>query len=721
MNHVGYTLAQPRTAGLLAAVIILASAAGAALAQSVVINGVPLVTSRSPVMARGSMLLPMRDVFEALNSEVKWFPAEQKVMATRGNTVIQLWLGRRTATINGTQVPLAAAPILIGGSTYVPLRFPAEAFGGNVTWDGRTSTAYIDIPPVGQGPEPPQPPQPPEPPQPPAEKSVEGTVTQVFLAANPSILVQTSGTGGMQIIQLGADTVITRNLYGDPPRTAVVGDLLPGDLVQASVRADGVASKLAASYGEKDAKVVARAGNTLLLDDGTALGISINVKVYDSAGKETELGALVEGMQIRLRYEPLSKMIWEIRLLAPIAPPPPTGTPEIFNVGLISPTSAVRQGDQIVLQLRGTAGGQATVTIAKVAKNLALQEVQLGTYQAPFDIPPGIEVGNATIVGNLTVGGKRAAQATSPTRLTIDSTPPVISGMKPQQGETLDNTSPTIAMSYGDPQGSGIDTSSVKLWVNRQEVTAEANVGPNAVSYNAQNLPAGQVRVDALVKDLAGNEASTHWTFTVASPRAAIITAAWHDAQKTLVAGEVLTVFMRVAQAGGTATFDVANLRQSIPMSRAQGQTLYQGTYTVQAGDRATDAVVTVHYRDQQGREASMAATTPVSINANLPNELRITQPQGNTAVGDRLVVRGAAPPDSSVRVTISYRAKFVISITGQIYRDVVQVDDQGVWQTPEIDPQVPLFGKANEYTVLAELLGQDGTVTAQQQIKLHK
>ena len=64
--------------------LVLLSTSGGAMAQSVVINDVPLVTTRTPVTMGGSMLLPMRDVFEALQSEVKWFASEQKVMVLEG-------------------------------------------------------------------------------------------------------------------------------------------------------------------------------------------------------------------------------------------------------------------------------------------------------------------------------------------------------------------------------------------------------------------------------------------------------------------------------------------------------------------------------------------------------------------------------------------------------------------------------------------------------------
>jgi len=199
--------------------LLIALQAGA-LGQSVVINGVPLVTSLTPVTMGGSMLLPMRDVFEAMQSEVKWFASEQKIMAIRGQTTIELWLGRTTATINGVPMQLPVAPTLINGSTYVPLRFPAEAFGGAVRWEAATRTALIDIPPPGGGPvtlpQPPQPPQPPLPPTPPAPVRptiIEGTLLQV-IGAPATLVISVSGTGLAQAIPLGANTAYTRHADG---------------------------------------------------------------------------------------------------------------------------------------------------------------------------------------------------------------------------------------------------------------------------------------------------------------------------------------------------------------------------------------------------------------------------------------------------------------------------------------------------------------------------
>ena len=109
----------------------------------VVVNGQLL---RAPTkMQSGSLLLPMRAVFEALQAEVKWFPAAQQITASRGGTEVQLWIGRSTAIVGGQEVRLAVPPTLFDGSTYVPLRFPAEAFGGDVKWNEALQTAIITI------------------------------------------------------------------------------------------------------------------------------------------------------------------------------------------------------------------------------------------------------------------------------------------------------------------------------------------------------------------------------------------------------------------------------------------------------------------------------------------------------------------------------------------------------------------------------------------------
>ncbi|WP_435922097.1 copper amine oxidase N-terminal domain-containing protein [Paenibacillus sp. DYY-L-2] len=124
-----------------------ASAASVQQAQfeevNVTIDGILQKFPQSAILYKGSTMVPMRGVFEALKAEVKWDGATQTVTATKGDTTIKLTIGNNYAYVNGQKVALTAEAIIVNGSTMVPLRFVAEALGAKVEWDGATKTAII--------------------------------------------------------------------------------------------------------------------------------------------------------------------------------------------------------------------------------------------------------------------------------------------------------------------------------------------------------------------------------------------------------------------------------------------------------------------------------------------------------------------------------------------------------------------------------------------------
>jgi hypothetical protein len=112
-------------------------------AAMVTLNGQPLQTSVAPIQRNGRTLVPMRDIFQALGASVNWNGYTQSIAATRGETNVGLQMGRRAASINGRTVSLDQAPILYRGSTMVPLRFVSEAMGAKVNWNGAAEIAAI--------------------------------------------------------------------------------------------------------------------------------------------------------------------------------------------------------------------------------------------------------------------------------------------------------------------------------------------------------------------------------------------------------------------------------------------------------------------------------------------------------------------------------------------------------------------------------------------------
>ncbi|HLW49238.1 MAG TPA: copper amine oxidase N-terminal domain-containing protein [bacterium] len=109
----------------------------------VFIDGSPVALSQPPVMARGRVLVPLRGVFERLGATVTWDALAQTLLAQRGATTVSLHVGATQAFVNGQAQYLDAPPMLIGGSTMVPLRFVSQALGAAVTWDAAASAVQI--------------------------------------------------------------------------------------------------------------------------------------------------------------------------------------------------------------------------------------------------------------------------------------------------------------------------------------------------------------------------------------------------------------------------------------------------------------------------------------------------------------------------------------------------------------------------------------------------
>jgi hypothetical protein len=89
----------------------------------------------APEIVDGRTFVPIRFIAETFGSTVTWLPETKGVTIVLGDTTIGLQIGNATAVINGTIIALEAAPYIKNSRTMVPLRVISESFGGNVAWD----------------------------------------------------------------------------------------------------------------------------------------------------------------------------------------------------------------------------------------------------------------------------------------------------------------------------------------------------------------------------------------------------------------------------------------------------------------------------------------------------------------------------------------------------------------------------------------------------------
>lgn len=112
-------------------------------AIKVTMNGSPMQLSKAPVLESGRTLMPMRTVFESFGFNVVWDEKNHAILAKKDTYEVAMTVGSTAASVNRKEASLDVAPMIVDGSTYVPLRFVAEALGAEVAWDASTSKVLI--------------------------------------------------------------------------------------------------------------------------------------------------------------------------------------------------------------------------------------------------------------------------------------------------------------------------------------------------------------------------------------------------------------------------------------------------------------------------------------------------------------------------------------------------------------------------------------------------
>ncbi len=98
------------------------------------VNGVLVKSDVAPFLDRGRTMVPLRFVGEAFGFKVEWEEERKRVVVSYENTgdKVILTIGSTTATVNGAICPLDVPPRIVGGRTFVPIRFIVEAFGAKI-------------------------------------------------------------------------------------------------------------------------------------------------------------------------------------------------------------------------------------------------------------------------------------------------------------------------------------------------------------------------------------------------------------------------------------------------------------------------------------------------------------------------------------------------------------------------------------------------------------
>ncbi len=102
------------------------------------------VLEAAPFISDGRTMVPVRAISDAFGADTGWDPEKCEVKITSADKEILLTIENPLVIVNGTEKKLDAAPVIVNGRTFVPLRFVSEELLYNVNYVNSTKQVVID-------------------------------------------------------------------------------------------------------------------------------------------------------------------------------------------------------------------------------------------------------------------------------------------------------------------------------------------------------------------------------------------------------------------------------------------------------------------------------------------------------------------------------------------------------------------------------------------------
>ena len=370
----------------------------------------------------------------------------------------------------------------------------------------------------------------------------------------------------------------------------------------------------------------------------------------------------------------------------------------------------LRSGATLHVTMDGTPGGQADFRVPGLVEDIPMREASRGHYVGAWQVPSDkpLQLRSAAVIGSLKVSGRTAPMIQAGQTLAVDAMPPQIRDRAPEEAARVNDPRPGISAIFED-EGSGIDRNSVRLLLNGQDVTAQATITRDFISFRpAAPLPASPQTVELRVMDVAGNRSAARWTFAEQAREAGGIRAVSDNATHPLQPGDSLNVALN-GSPGGRATFSVGNIQDVAMREEQPGH--YACNYTVRRGDDADGKPILFRLQTPDGQRFQQSSQNALRIHTGKPAAPLIVSPGPNEAPGNPLVVRGTASPHSKVHVRVNYsnKALGLITLQGTAADTVVRADREGHWQTAPINIGSILGNRGVEYTIAATAANDAG------------
>jgi hypothetical protein len=215
---------------------------------AIIVNDTPLETDTPPRVIGGRVLLPMRDVFNALGIVIE--SSGGRIFARLPTGSVTCNVDSSYATIDGRTVSLGTPIVEVGGTVYVPLELLVVAFGVQASYDQRGAKVELISDYVGR--------------ESGAEQAradggsdVQGVISAIDLDSQPPSLTVVRG-GTSRSISITSDAKIwTEDVTIHSQLRGQLSDVRVGDAVHAILQRDGRVISVFDFYKSTSGSIVA--------------------------------------------------------------------------------------------------------------------------------------------------------------------------------------------------------------------------------------------------------------------------------------------------------------------------------------------------------------------------------------------------------------------------------------------------------------------------------
>ena len=98
---------------------------------------------QSPLILDGTTLVPIRAVFEKAGATVTWNQEEKTATLVKGDYTVKITVGDSVLYKNDVEVPLTVSALIYNSRILIPVRAIGEAMDFDINWDGFHSSVHV--------------------------------------------------------------------------------------------------------------------------------------------------------------------------------------------------------------------------------------------------------------------------------------------------------------------------------------------------------------------------------------------------------------------------------------------------------------------------------------------------------------------------------------------------------------------------------------------------